>query len=142
MKGIQYGIIYTLIIMIIGLIVIETAAVEFSSIFGLSSITQSFFIGAMRIISLSFVFAGFNIAVQGVFQALDSGAESLAVSVLRQFIFVIPVTALFAKFFYHSEYISWMIWIIFPFAEFLTAIISCILLARTYKQKIKFIDNM
>lgn len=35
--------------------------------------TQSLCISAIRIISLSFVFAGCNIAFQGVFQALDSG---------------------------------------------------------------------
>ena len=38
--------------------------------------TQSLCISAIRIISLSFVFAGCNIAFQGVFQALDSGLPS------------------------------------------------------------------
>lgn len=41
--------------------------------FKLSGETQSLCISAIRIISLSFVFAGCNIAFQGVFQALDSG---------------------------------------------------------------------
>lgn len=41
--------------------------------FDLSGETQSLCISAIRIISLSFVFAGCNIAFQGVFQALDSG---------------------------------------------------------------------
>ena len=44
--------------------------------FDLSGETQSLCISAIRIISLSFVFAGCNIAFQGVFQALDSGVPS------------------------------------------------------------------
>lgn len=41
--------------------------------------TQSLCISAIRIISLSFVFAGCNIAFQGVFQALDSGLPSYVI---------------------------------------------------------------
>ena len=36
-------------------------------------------------ISISYVFAGANIAFQGIFQALDSGLESLVISVCRQY---------------------------------------------------------
>lgn len=34
----------------------------------------------MRIISISFIFAGINIAFQGIYQALDGGIESLVFS--------------------------------------------------------------
>lgn len=47
--------------------------------FDLSGETQSLCISAIRIISLSFVFAGCNIAFQGVFQALDSGVPSYVI---------------------------------------------------------------
>lgn len=47
--------------------------------FDLSGETQSLCISAIRIISLSFVFAGCNIAFQGVFQALDSGLPSYVI---------------------------------------------------------------
>lgn len=47
--------------------------------FKLSGETQSLCISAIRIISLSFVFAGCNIAFQGVFQALDSGLPSYVI---------------------------------------------------------------
>ena len=69
--------------MLIGLVLIEALAVPFSALFGLSGETQSICISAMRIISLSFIFAGINIAYQGIFQALDGGMESLIISVLR-----------------------------------------------------------
>lgn len=89
--GIKYGILYTTIIMMLGLLIIELFAAPFSAIFGLSGETQTICIQAMRIISLSFIFAGINIAYQGIFQALDGGLESFIISVLRQFILVLPV---------------------------------------------------
>ena len=38
----------------------------------------------MRVISISFLFAGINVAYQGIYQALDGGMESLVISLLRQ----------------------------------------------------------
>lgn len=95
-EGIKYGMIYTIIIMTAGLLIIEIFAEPFAKIFGLSGQTQSMCISAMRVISLSFIFAGINVALQGVFQALDSGFESLIISILRQFLLVVPVAYGFA----------------------------------------------
>lgn len=63
-------------IMLAGFVILEVFATPFSALFDLSGETQSLCISAIRIISLSFVFAGCNIAFQGVFQALDSGVPS------------------------------------------------------------------
>lgn len=94
---IKYGMMYTLIIMFAGLVVIELFANPFASVFGLSGETQKLCVSAMRVVSISFVFAGANIAYQGIFQALDSGIESLVLSLCRQLIFIIPVAWGFAK---------------------------------------------
>ena len=45
----------------------------------------------MRVISLSFLFAGINVAYQGIYQALDGGMESLVISLLRQLIIILPL---------------------------------------------------
>lgn len=95
-EGIKYGLIYTLVIMSIGLVVLEIFASIFTSFFGLSGETASLCVSAIRIISLSFLFAGTNIAMQGCFQALGDGLASLIISVLRQFLLVVPVAWLFA----------------------------------------------
>ena len=54
-EGVKYGMLYTILIMIIGIAAIELLAVPFSSLFGLSGTTQDICISAMRIISLSFI---------------------------------------------------------------------------------------
>lgn len=138
--GIKFGLLYTFIIMLTGTAVVEIFAVPFSNVFGLSGYTQSLCIRAMRIISISFVFAGANIAFQGIFQALEGGIESLIVSVCRQIIFVLPVAWIFAQIVKSTSGSSWLVWISFLIAEILSAVISILLLIRVNK-KLKVILN-
>lgn len=139
--GIKYGMIYALVIMITGLVLLEIFAVLLSDMFGLSGETRQMCIYAIRIISISFIFAGANIAFQGIFQALDSGIESLVVSICRQFLFVLPVAWIFSYIIIHFSGSSWLIWITFPIAEIVSAFIACILMKRTYKNKISVLSN-
>lgn len=139
--GIKYGMIYALVIMIAGLVLLEIFAVLLSDIFGLSGETRQMCIYAIRIISISFIFAGANIAFQGIFQALDSGIESLVVSICRQFLFVLPVAWIFSYIIIHFSGSSWLVWITFPIAEIVSAFIACILMKRTYKNKISILPN-
>ncbi len=132
--GIKFGLLYTLIIMLAGTAVVEFFAVPFSNIFGLSGNTQSLCISAMRVISISFIFAGANIAFQGIFQALNGEIESLIVSVCRQIIFVIPVAWIFAQIAKTSPDLSWIVWTAFLIAEVLSSVISIYLLTRINKK--------
>lgn len=129
-EGIKYGLIYTVVIMLIGLSVIEIFAVPFSALFGLSGETCDICISAMRIISLSFIFAGINIAYQGIFQALEGGLESLIISILRQFLFVLPVAWGFSLLARQSDNLIWTVWITFLIAEFLSCIIATFFMRR------------
>jgi putative MATE family efflux protein len=134
--GVKYGIIYTLIIMAIGMILIECCAVPLARVFGLSGLTEELCVSAMRIISLSFIFAGLNIAFQGIFQALNGGIESLIVSVLRQLVFVLPVAWGFSLLAIKSMDYAWTIWLTFIIAEFVSAVIGCIFMKHIRKTRI------
>lgn len=138
--GIKYGMIYTFVIMLLGTLIVEVLAVPFSNIFGLSGETQNLCISAMRVISISFVFAGANIAFQGVFQALDGGLESLIVSICRQLIFVLPVAWIFAEIVKKSQDMEWLVWTTFPIAEIISVLIACLLMRRINK-KIKMLKE-
>lgn len=135
-EGIRYGMLYTLIIMAVGLVAIEIFATPLSSIFGLSGETQSLCISAMRIISLSFLFAGANVAFQGIFQALDGGLESLIISVCRQFVFVLLIAWVFSLIIGHSLDKVWLEWLTFLISEGLSVVIACIFMRRIRKNKI------
>lgn len=141
-EGIKYGMIYTLAIMLVGLVAIELFANPLAAIFGLSGETQELCVSAMRVISISFVFAGANIAYQGIFQALDSGIESLVLSVCRQFLFVIPVAWGFAQIVKNGSMNQmWLVWSTFPIAEILTVIIAHIFMKRIRKNKIEVLEG-
>ena len=136
-EGIRYGMIYTLSIMIIGLIVIEIFAAPLSSVFGLSGTTKRLCMTAMRIISLSFLFAGANIAFQGIFQALGGGIESLIISVCRQFLFVIPVAWGFSLIARQNHNMIWLVWLTFLIAEGISCAISLIFMRRIRRKRIE-----
>lgn len=128
--GVKYGMKYTLVIMLAGFILLELLARPFSSIFGLSGETADLCISAIRIISVSYMFAGANIAFQGIFQALDGGLQSLVISVFRQFLFVVPTAWGFTTLVIGGAYHVWIVWLTFPIAEFLSAIAAYIFMKR------------
>lgn len=139
--GIKYGMMYTTIIMVAGILLLEIFATPFSSIFGLSGETQQLCIQAMRIVSLSFVFAGANVAFQGVFQALDSGLESLVISVFRQFLFVLPVAYGFSRLAIADSGKMWLVWLTFLIAEGVSMVFACIFMKRINKNKINVLEE-
>ncbi|MBP3919318.1 MAG: MATE family efflux transporter [Clostridia bacterium] len=132
---VKYGHLYTVVIMLAGCLILELFAVPFSALFGLSGDTQSLCISAIRIISIGLLFAGINIAFQGLFQALGSGLDSLLVSVCRQLLFVFPPALLFAHIAESNCQMRWLLWCAFPLAEVLTSITAFLLFQRISKKK-------
>ncbi len=135
-SGIKYGLSYTLFIMLFGMVFLELFAEPVSAMFRLAGSTKEIFTDAMRVISLSFVFAGANVAFQGIFQALESGLESLTVSVCRQFLFVLPVAWLLSGLAVHNRKMTWVVWLTFLIAEGISCMISVIFMKRIRKNKI------
>ncbi len=120
-------------IMLIGLIIFQTLP-EFLlvNLFKASENMVAIGVPALRIISLSFLFAGFCIIAGSVFQALGNGVYSLIVSAARQLLVILPVAYVFAKLFGLS-----MVWWSIPIAEIVSLLLSSILLKRIYKLKVE-----
>lgn len=135
-EGIRWGMCFTLLVMLVGFLLLELLAAPFSAMFGLSGETRGLCISAMRIISISFVFAGANIAFQGIFQALDGGLESLIVSLCRQAIFVFPFALAFAALAKANADACWTVWLTFPIAEILSAGVACLLFRRIFRKRV------
>lgn len=134
--GIKYGLSYTLIIMLLGFALIEVFASPFAGIFGLSGETKELCVSAMRVISVSYLFAGANIAFQGIFQALDCGLESLIISVCRQFLFVVPTAYVFSEIVLSGVCGIWLVWTSFLLAEVLSVLVSIGFMKKVNKNKI------
>ncbi|MDY3908508.1 MAG: MATE family efflux transporter [Eubacterium sp.] len=127
--GVKYGLIYSEIIMIAGILVLQIFARPLVSLFHLSEETAGLCVLAIRIISPGFLFAGANIALQGVFQALDCGIGSLVVSTLRLLVIVLPLAWLFTL----LPNASFMIWFAFPIAEAVAFAAAFFFLSRVKK---------
>ena len=132
-QGIFYGILYTEIIMLIGMIGLEVFASPLIGLFAMSEETEALCVLAARIIAAGFLFAGRNIAVQGVFQALGCGLNSLIVSLLRLCVVVLPLAWLFTK----LENATFMIWWAFPIAELVTLAVAAALMVQANNKMIK-----
>ena len=107
------------------------------AVFGLSGMTESFAIRATRIITISFIFAGLNVALQGIFQALGSGVASLIISVCRQLLFVLLVAWGLSLLVAPNFENAWIVWLTFIISEVVTAVIAVCLMLGIYKKKIR-----
>ena len=134
--GIKYGSLYTMVLMLVGMAVTEIFPGAFATLFNAGQ-SRAYFIGAMRIISISFLFAGINVAYQGIYQALGGGMESLVISLLRQFVIILPLAGVFSVFVRNGQVGVSLIWWAFPITELMACLVGAVLLKRIRKNKVE-----
>ncbi len=115
----KYGAIYAVSIMAVGLVLAELIPGPMLMLFNASENMLAIGIPALRIICLSFVFAGVGIVGSGVFQGLGKSIYSLYVSVARQLVVLIPVAYLLSL----TGNLN-LVWLAFPIAETVSIIIT------------------
>ena len=124
-------------IMLIGLLIFQTMPKTLLGLFEASEHMLAIGVPALRIISLSFVFAGFCIVISSVFQALGNGMYSLIMSAARQIVVILPVAYIFAKTIGLGA-----VWFSYPIAEIVSVAICVVLLIRILKLKVKNLDEV
>lgn len=119
-------------IMVLGFAIFQIFPAFFlSTLFRASENMLAIGVPALKIISISFLFAGYCIIVGSIFQALGNGVYSLIISAARQLIVILPVAYIFATVFGLS-----MVWWAIPIAEIVSVILSTLLLKRIYRKVI------
>lgn len=134
--GIRYGLIYTAALMIFGTLITEGFPGAFATLFNAGQSREAF-IGAMRVISVSFIFAGINVAYQGIYQALESGIESLVISLLRQLLLILPLAGIFSVFVRNGQAGVTLLWWAFPITEVLACLVGYIFLKKIRRNKVE-----
>ena len=123
-------------IMLIGLIIFQVFPEGLLKLFNASDHMLEVGVPALRIISTSFLFAGYCIILGSVFQALGNGVYSLIVSVARQLLCILPLAYVFARVAgLHA------VWYSFPLAELISVTLTTILFRRIYVKKLKNLKN-
>ena len=134
-KTVKLSMLYALGIMTIGLILFQSIPQVFLSLFVAEgedpAALLAIGIPALRIITLSWLFAGVCIVASSVFQALGHGVLSLVVSLVRQLGVLLPTAFIVSRIFGLD-----MVWWAFPFAELFSLTLSLIFLRRVYQREI------
>lgn len=119
-------------IMLVGLLIFQLLPGSLLKLFDASQHMIEIGIPALRIISLSFIFAGYCIIMGSVFQALGNGVYSLIISVARQLLVILPVAYIFSKIWGLNT-----IWFAIPIAEIVSVVLSTLLFKRINRLKLK-----
>jgi len=126
------GVLYSMCIMVMGMIVIQLFATWIMRMFGASEAMMGIGVAAMRIISLGYIFVAFTLIAQGIFQALGNGLFSLIMTLMRVVVVLLPVLYVFSIIMPLNS-----IWWAFVIAEAATGVVGVILLRRIYSKRVK-----
>lgn len=128
-RTMKLSIISACVLMLVGLAVMQLIPDKLLLIFNASDAMLTIGKPALRIISLSFIFAGFGIVASSVFQALGNSIYSLLVSVTRQLVVLLPAAYLLSL----SHQLD-LVWLSFPIAEIASVLLSIIFLHSMIKK--------
>ena len=131
-RTVQLGVLYAVAIMAVGVALFWIVPRQLLGIFNASAQMLEIGVPALRVISLSFLFAAFGIVTSSVCQALGKGVLSLMVSVLRQLVLILPSAWLLGRFFGLSA-----VWLAFPFAEIFSFLLSAIFMTYLFRTIIR-----
>lgn len=125
MSTIKHSIVYAMSIMVLGFLVFQLMPAWLLGLFNASETMMRIGVPALRIISISFVLAGFCIACGSVFQAMGRSVYSMVVSVARQLVVLLP-TAYGLSMLGNVDAVWWA----FPVAELMSLAMTVFYLLR------------
>ena len=131
-RTVKLGVLYALLIMAVGVALFWIVPRQLLGIFNASEQMLEIGVPALRVISLSFLFAAFGIVTSSVCQALGRGILSLMVSVLRQLVLILPAAWVLGRMFGLSA-----VWLAFPFAEIFSFLLSMAFMAYLFRTVIR-----
>ncbi len=130
-ETIRLSVIYAVCIMMLGLTLIQIFPEKMLALFNASEKMLSIGIPALRIISLSYIFAGVSIVASSVYQAFGNGLLSLITAVSRQLVVLLPAA-------YGLSLLGNvnLIWWSYPIAEIASIVLSITFFKQIYDKKI------
>ena len=135
-KTIKLAIMYAVCIMFIGIMLFQFIPDVLLRLFDASDHMLEICIPALRVISLSFAFAGICIVISSSLQALGHGFLSMMISITRQLIILLPSAYILAKFGgIHA------VWWSFNIAEIASLTLSLLFFKHMYNKIIKHLGE-
>lgn len=136
LKTIKYSVMYAVGLMFIGIAIFELIPDKLLLLFNASDHMLEIGVPALRVICLSFSFAGVCIVLGSVFQALGNGVFSMIVSFTRQLVILLPAAYLLSL----TGNIH-NVWWSFNIAEVVSLATTLLFFKYMYKKVISHIGN-
>ena len=132
---IKYGMLFATIIMVVGTLIMQLMPDTLLKAFDSSANMMAIGRVALRIISMSFIFAGIDIIITASLQSLGYSIFSMFISIARNLVVLLPTAYAIAKLSHFSnvDYIWWAFFI----SEIFSLICALIFLKVVYKKVIK-----
>ena len=127
-KAVKTSVVIALIIMAAGVLLFQTLPEMLLGFFDASETMLHIGVPALRVISLSFLFAAVGIACSSAFQALGYAVYSMIMSIIRQLVVLLPVAYLIA-----SMGDVTLVWWAFPIAEVVAIVVCGFFMVHVYK---------
>ena len=131
LRTVKLAICYATGIMALGFLGFQLLPEALLGIFDASDYMLSIGVPALRTISVHFLLAGFCIVSSSLFQALGHGVLSLAISLVRQLVVLLPAAWLLSL----SGDLA-LVWWAFPLAELSSLLLCTVFLRYVYKREI------
>ena len=129
-QTVRYGLVYISAIMLTGMILLQVFARQIVGVFSVSEESYQLCVLALRIITCGFLFAGANIILQGVCQALGKGGYSLLISLLRFVVLALPLAWGLS----FTKAAASVVWVSLPAAEAGACAAAIWLTSRAYRR--------
>lgn len=129
---VRWALIYAMGIMGIGVILLEGWCRPILGLFAVTPETEEIGVRALRIIVAGFFFAGVNIILQGVCQALGRGQYSLIISFVRMILVPLPLAFVLSR----TESAAWLVWFAVPAGEAAASAAAVLLFRKTYRETV------
>ena len=130
-EAIRYGLLIVSGIMVCGILLLQCFARQIVGCFSISGEAADLCVTALRVITCGFLFAGANIILQGVCQALGSGLSSLLISLLRMILVPLPLAWCLSR----LPEAAALVWLAFPAAEAAACAAAVWLSIRIYRKR-------
>ena len=135
-ETLKISLIVSVVLMLIGLLLFMFIPRQLLSMFSASENMMSLGVVTLRIMSLGFLFSAISFIISAMYESIGKGTYSLAISLVRQCIIIIPVSMFFYKIIGLTG-----IWITFPVSEIAAALVCLWMFIRTCKNDEVFIKN-
>ena len=135
-KTIKISALFATSIMLLGLLLMQVFPAQMLEIFKANGEMLRWGVPAVRIISVSFIFAGVAIVFSSAFQSLGHPINSMIISIARQLVVLVPAAFLLAKTGNPD-----MVWWSFPIAEIMSLSASIFFMIKIHREVIRHIPD-